>query len=309
MKREKLTCEKARNISIVPTLGKLGHFPKRQTEKEAWFLSPFRKETQASFKVSKHLNRWYDHGEGFGGNVIDLIIKLKGCDTKEALEILSKDIFFSFQQQPSFQKSIPISPEYEILKVKKLENQALLDYLNQRHIDIEIAQHYCEEIYYQNKNKRYFAISFQNDVNGYELRNKYFKGCRGRKEITSFKNNHSKLVLFEGFLDFLSYKTLFKSEFLHEDYIISNSVGMIKNITPIIADYRNIYAYLDNDEPGQKAIAFLKQNHKAILDCSVFYHKHNDLNDYLVMRRSQKESESDRGLHPLSDSPCGAKRR
>ncbi|WP_164914229.1 toprim domain-containing protein [Aquimarina sediminis] len=309
MKREKLTCEKARNISIVPTLGKLGHFPIRENEKEAWLLSPFREETQASFKVSKRLNRWYDHGEGFGGNVIDLIIKLKGCNTKEALSFLNDESSFSFQKQPSLQESIPTSPEYEILKVKKLKNQALLGYLNHRCIDVEIAQQYCKEIYYRSKSKRYFAISFQNDSNGYELRNKYFKGCIGSKEITSIKNNHSKLVVFEGFLDFLSYKTLFKSESLNEDYIISNSVGMIKNISPFITDYRNIYAYLDNDEPGQKAIAFLKQNHKAILDCSFFYHKHNDLNDYLVMRRSQKESKSDRGLHPLSDLPCGAKRR
>jgi hypothetical protein len=56
MKRKKMTCEIARNICIVQALAKLGHFPKKESVKEAWFLSPFRSETQASFKVDKTLN-------------------------------------------------------------------------------------------------------------------------------------------------------------------------------------------------------------------------------------------------------------
>ena len=82
MKKErtiKLTCERARAFPIEKALAKLGHFPTRSTEKEAWFLSPFRSETQASFKVSKKLNRWYDHGAGKGGNVIDLICQINKC--------------------------------------------------------------------------------------------------------------------------------------------------------------------------------------------------------------------------------------
>ena len=57
MKKEKLNCKSARNISITEVLGKLQHFPKKESEKEAWFLSPLRSETQASFKVSKKRNR------------------------------------------------------------------------------------------------------------------------------------------------------------------------------------------------------------------------------------------------------------
>ena len=40
MKKEKLSCEQARKISIVKALAFLGHLPTRNTEKEAWFLSP-----------------------------------------------------------------------------------------------------------------------------------------------------------------------------------------------------------------------------------------------------------------------------
>ncbi|MCB0458954.1 MAG: DNA primase, partial [Flavobacteriaceae bacterium] len=64
---------------------------------EAWFLSPFRSESQASFKVSKTKNRWYDHGTGIGGNVIDLVIQLMKCTVQEALNFLNNDLSsFSF---------------------------------------------------------------------------------------------------------------------------------------------------------------------------------------------------------------------
>ena len=89
--------EKARNICIVKTLAKLGHFPSRKTEKEAWFLSPLRSETQASFSVSLHKNLWYDFGMGKGGSIIDLIMEMKSCTVKEALEYLMNDMAtFSF---------------------------------------------------------------------------------------------------------------------------------------------------------------------------------------------------------------------
>ena len=94
MKKERtkgLPCERARAFPIGKALAKLGHFPTKTNEKEAWFLSPFRSETQASFKVSKKLNRWYDHGEGTGGNVIDLICLINKWSVKEVLRFLNTD--------------------------------------------------------------------------------------------------------------------------------------------------------------------------------------------------------------------------
>jgi DNA primase len=100
MKRKRtksLTCERARAFPIEEALAKLGHFPTRTNEKEAWFLSPIRSETQASFKVCKKLNRWYDHGAGKGENVIDLICLITKGTVKEALELLQNEkTFFLF---------------------------------------------------------------------------------------------------------------------------------------------------------------------------------------------------------------------
>ena len=89
MKKEKLQCDTAREISIVEFLKKNGFSPHRENHKEAWYLSPIRDESTSSFKVSKILNRWYDHGLGKGGNVIDLVLDMNNnCSVQEALLIL-----------------------------------------------------------------------------------------------------------------------------------------------------------------------------------------------------------------------------
>ena len=132
MKKENISCRSARNFCLVKILEKLGHFPTRKADKEAWFLSPFRSETEASFKISLALNRWYDHGMGKGGNSIDLLVQLKGYTVKEALDFLSGDSSFSFQQQPIYLKK---KTSTEVIAVKPIKHIALIDYL--KSLDIE----------------------------------------------------------------------------------------------------------------------------------------------------------------------------
>jgi len=280
----------ARNIPIITVLENFGYFPQRQTEKEAWYLSLFREETKASFKVSISLNRWYDHGEGYGGNIIDLITRLKQCSVQEALVLLSNDIsIFSFQKQVKF-KTTEKEVSYEIIKTTELNNQALITYLKSRSINIEIAKKYCKEIYYKQNEKIYFAIAFKNDYGGFELRNKYFKGCIGKKGITTFNYGNNTACMFEGFIDFLSYKTLHKNENLEEDYIISNSIALIRNLIPKLQKYYTINMHLDNDASGKKATIFLKKNLTNISDRSKLYEGFNDINDYLVRMVTLKGS-------------------
>lgn len=290
MKKERLNCEKARTISIVKTLEKLGYFPIKKSEKEAWFLSPFRSETQASFKVSLKLNRWYDHGEGKGGNILDLIIQLKNYTISEALSFLGNDInLFSFHKQAKI--LIPEEKGYEIVNVKVLEHKALLDYLKSRKIDLETAKSYCKEIHYRLGEKTFFAIAFENISKGHETRNKYFKGCLGKKDITVIENGGDDVFVFEGFLDFLSYLTLFPNRNLKEDYIILNSVSLIEKITKCIQKYDIVYAFLDNDKPGKSALKLLKTNKQNVINGSLLYSGYNDLNEYLMNEELAKVTE------------------
>lgn len=279
MKTGKLTCEKARDISIVSTLENLGHFPKRTMEKEAWFLSPFRSETQASFKVNKMTNRWYDHGMGKGGNIIDLIMELNNFSVRQTLDFLNGSFSsFSFHQPPIYN----LQKSYTIKRVKALSNKALLNYIETRKIDRGVAEQYCQELYYILNDKSYFTIAFKNNSEGYEIRNKYYKGSLGTKDISTIGNGASTLMVFEGFIDFLSYKTIYKNHNKNEDFLIMNSVSFVERVEDYAKKYNQVITCLDNDNAGIKATKFLKQNCKNVVDCSFVFSGYKDINDYLL---------------------------
>src|SRR5690606_10074444 len=96
IEQNNLSWSSARKICIVKILAKHGYYPTRKAEKEAWFLSPLRSETQASFSVSLIKNLWYDYGLGKGGNIVDLIMELNNCSPYEAVKSLQENVSFSF---------------------------------------------------------------------------------------------------------------------------------------------------------------------------------------------------------------------
>jgi len=194
-----MNTNQARQIDIVDFLN-LNHIqPIKQTGDDYWYISPYREEKTASFKVNRVKNLWYDHGAGEGGNIIDLVLKIENCNVKEALSILEGNISVSSvhrNRQISLLKDNTSSQKQEILRVTILSNIALLDYIKSRNIDIVIAKKYLLEIYYRYDKKNYFALAFKNDSGGYEIRSKYFKGTIGTKNITTIKGKEKQKNLF-----------------------------------------------------------------------------------------------------------------
>lgn len=278
MKR-KINCETARGFSVLGALEKLGHFPQRTTEKEAWFLSPFRSETQASFKVFKRKNRWYDHGAGIGGNVIDLVCKVLNCSVKEALRFFNdgNDIF-SFQQPPVFRER---ETAIRIIKVQPLQHPALLQYLKSRRIALNVARMYCKEVWYTVKGKSYFAVGLENDRGGWELRNKFFKNCSSPKCCTHLKHSSRQLIILEGMFDLLSLAMLDIELMSSSDILVLNSIALVEKSEKHIDGYETLYAYFDNDAAGERATGYLIQKYRNLIDRSGTYKTHKDLNEYL----------------------------
>ncbi|WP_051227780.1 toprim domain-containing protein [Gillisia sp. JM1] len=284
MNLRRITCERARNLSIVKTLARFGHFPNRTMEKEAWFLSPLRSETQASFKVSLILNRWYDHGIGKGGNGLDLIVAMRKCSVKQALEFLNKERdLFSFQQ-PILKKENPL--KIELIEVKPIQHQALIQYLGSRKISIKTAQLYCKEIEYSFKVKKYFALGLKNHLGGWELRNKFFKTSTSPKAYTYLKNDSDQLILLEGMFDLLSLAELSPDEFINSDVIVLNSLSFLKPVSNLFENYKEVDLYLDNDTAGIKFSKELIQYYKNIKDKSNLFGGYKDLNEKLISVRS-----------------------
>ena len=69
---------------IVEYLERKGIKPVRKTPTYAMYRSPLREETHPSFKVDTEKNLWIDYGEGRGGSIIDLCMRMEGCTLSEA---------------------------------------------------------------------------------------------------------------------------------------------------------------------------------------------------------------------------------
>lgn len=283
MRTEKLQCETAREISIVEFLGKCGFSPVKENSKEAWYLSPLRNETHPSFKVSKPLNRWYDHGLGIGGNAIDLAVRLNNnCSVAEALTVLNGTIpSFSFQPQNSFAVLKP-RDEITIEKVVPLKHPELIDYIASRKVNPNQVVRYASEVYYSFQGATYFAIGLENVSGGWELRNRFYKNSSSPKNYSLISTSKEALCVTEGMFDFFSLLTLYPGLPQKSDFLILNSVSFINRIKSVAENYSKTSLYLDNDPAGRKASQKLLQEVKGSVDLSGLYTAKKDLNDFII---------------------------
>lgn len=284
-----------KQIPIRTYLAEQGLHPVKDNPRYGLYLSPLREEHSPSFKVDYMQNLWYDFGWGMGGSIIDLIMRLERCDAGKAMRQLERHIDGMSVSSFIGKNPIPQRPSSIIVeRVRPLESLALLDYLTERGIDLAVARAHCSEVHYRVANKFYFAVGFRNDAGGWELRNRYFKGCTSKAPTTRHCNYPACLV-FEGFMDYLSFLTFKHNPNPPHDTVVLNSVTNLAKAIPFIASHERVYAYLDNDEAGRKATAELKTACRNLSDQSVHYRSHNDLNDYLRSRCPLKKHRQLRG--------------
>ena len=293
-----MNTNEAKQIRIEEYLHTLGYNPVRRQGDSLWYKSPFRDEQEPSFKVNMERNLWYDFGAGRGGNIIALARELYASDSLPyLLERIAeqapgvRSVSFAFGGQPLSK------PSFQQLEAVPLSSPALLSYLRQRGINTELARRECCEVRYQTDGKLYFAVGFPNRSGGYEIRNKFFKGCIAPKDITHIRQEQTKetCYLFEGFMDYLSFLTLRlercpeRPELDGQDYIVLNSTASLSKAIRPLGDYEHIHCFLDNDKAGMEAVQELREEYgMRIRDASHIYGGYNDLNDYLCGKRSEQ---------------------
>jgi hypothetical protein len=273
----------AREIPIEKILENLGCEPIKSNENESWYLSPFRVEKTASFKLNRTLNRFFDHGEQKGGNTIDFVIFKFGFNVSEALSYLEKfDSFFSFQKQ-IFETPVILESNIQIEKVIEIQHLALIQYLRSRKILNFQNESVLKEVHYSINNKKYFAIGFENRSGGFEIRSKYAKICIGKKDISIISNQYQTIRIFEGFFDYLSFVQIRDNKKLEQsDYLILNSAAlMLKNLVHL-KNYKKIELYLDNDQTGDKYTSIILERFPSTIDRRTLYNSFKDLNDWLT---------------------------
>ena len=296
MELYKLLYNRIQGLDLVDYLSSLGHYPKKVKEPDYWFLSPFRMETNASFKVNRRRNIWYDHGMGKGGNLIEFGKLYFKCSFEEFLNRLNDlpDGSFSFHN-PSQRKNFLKTSELSMVQIKDqriISDPALISYLRERCIDFDIVSRFCSEMEFELYGKRQIAIGFQNDLGGYELRNRDFKGSSSPKSSTIISNQTDELSVFEGFFDFLSYQTDHKlnnhTEFglikIPGSFLILNSLAYFEKCRSAMEKFPRIKLYLDNDLAGRKATRKALTWSTKYIDKSHRYKLYKDLNEYLCKR-------------------------
>jgi DNA primase len=278
-----------KQISIIGYLAKKGIKPVSQSSGWLMYHSPLREgDNKPSFGVHCNKNIYNDLASGDKGNVIELVMRLeligfhKACEILERLDCLKeKESFFS----PS--NSQTLSNQTNTIKsIKPLQHQALIKYCQSRGISFSVAYQYLKEIEYTTKNdKKYFGVGFPNDSGGYAVRSQLQGGKIniGSQYFTSIIVSDSQSVMvFEGFFDFLSAVEYYGRK-PSMTAIILNSTNNLNKALSTISQYTKIYAYLDNDDSGRKALEKLKQIDKTVIDQSKIYQGYNDFNEFLIV--------------------------
>lgn len=286
-----------KGISLVDFLHRLGYDPTGRDSKGLWFYAPYRDERKPSLHVNPRKGVWFDFGTGKGGDIFTLAGELSGTtgfieQAKYIAQTMNMPVAEPYRPVPFLEE-----PTFENLEISRLESPALLRYLAERGIPEEMAQRYCVQVDYELHGKRYYAVGFENDAHGLELRNAFFKGSYPPKHITRIVNCNARCNVFEGFIDFLSAERLGFND--GNDSVVLNSVANVGKAIPALAGYSLILCYLDNDDAGRNALARLRREFgDRVADKSALYSSHNDLNDYLVSlsQKIQQKSNSKQKL-------------
>lgn len=279
-----MRADQAKTIPIEKYLEHLGHKPAnvRSDGRELFYHSPIREgDKTPSFKVDTIINKWFDHGLGRGGNTLDLAVEFCRGSVRDALQDLERTNLYSpygytkrsdgfssvgsllENRRSAFEKEKTGSNAFKLVREGPIQHPALLQYLEKRKIDLKVAQKYLKEIRFEpaKGGKWYFALGWPNG-DGFEARNALFKGYVGTgKDITYLEMPEtSECLVFEGFMDFLSYLTENGLQKPYCSTIVLNSGALKRRAAAQIAEngYTKVHLYLDNDPMGDECLGYFR---------------------------------------------------
>ena len=306
MKEEDLS--RIKRYPIVEYLERKGIKPVRKTPTYVMYRSPLREETHPSFKVDTEKNLWIDYGEGRGGSIIDLCMRMEGCTLSEAIRRLGQNApdngtynFLNDFVPNNPQPAMVVNGARRLIEISDTLPPHLQDYLTkERCIDLEKAMPFLKCISYEVRGRHYQAIGFANLSGGYELRDdKTFKGTIAPKDITPiFTDRAEPVCIFEGFMDFLSFLSM--KEEITNHCLVMNSVSNVARTIRYLNDRHltHIRAFLDNDEAGRRTVQDFIKSGFHVEDMNIHYKDFKDLNEYHVSRvREQQKRKAQEQTH------------
>ena len=276
-------------MDIVIFLQNLGYNPIKINSRYAMFHVPYRNSNHPTLRINRIENTWLDYSTGRKGNIIELGKLVYQIDNDDKVIRILQDSNLPFSLQSRYLIDNEGNPTMiSKIRVQELSNKKLLSYLDSRDIDLALAVKYCREIYYSVKWKKYFALAFRNNSGGFEIISPHIKGYIAPRDLTliSLSSSNPYCIVFDNFMDFLSYLTLNKRiDFTifsdTVDYLILNSVLNVHRSIPILKKYELVACCLSNDEKGEEAVNLIASEHDGVHDLSSVYDGYKDLNDFI----------------------------
>lgn len=313
---------------IIQVLGALGC--KVEHTSGMMFYSPFRDERTPSMHVNIQKNQWYDHGNKKSGNVLHLIMEILHCDKDEAyrfldrLQPLSK---YDYRQDiinvSGHQSSYRSLGKFKIKNISdRITSPALLEYgCKVRCIPKSILNRYCSQVNYcwehdGRESREYCSLGFPNKTGNWALRDSRPKekggqrstgndvtiidryGCFLTEKDNNIRPSSADCVVFEGFMDFLSWFPWSGRGITPEDkdVIVLNSVANREKAMEFLGKHKRVFVFLDNDEAGltcSQNIADGLRGKSKVYNGSVKFSGYNDLNEHWqhICQNMEKKTE------------------
>ncbi|MGM9770895.1 MAG: toprim domain-containing protein [Candidatus Cryptobacteroides sp.] len=281
----------------------LAHYGKDVSQSRLGLIrSPFRDERTPSFHILPNGYAWKDFGDGSGGGVIDLVMRLENCDREAAIvrlrEMRNSGAVFSAAPVRERRQSQAVRTTLSVYSVDPVRSEAFTSYAASRGISPELLSTYCREVTVRKGRSFNSFIGFPNSDGGYVLRSP-LPGNDGKRCTSAYptfidtsgamcgSGSAVRVAVFEGFFDFLSLLQMSGRMLPESDVCVLNSVNNLAKALPFILSHGYVELYLDNDAAGRKAseeirLAVLSaETPGRVEDLSHLYRDYNDVNDYL----------------------------
>ena len=319
------TDQEKKQLHAILIIEIMAHYGKRLDHtRSGLYYSPFRDERTPSFHIDEAKNTWYDYGTSEGGSLFDFVCKLANITRGEVYDWLAS--FRSMVPESEYKSVIaPLlkrQPQTSRIVIDsashKFTRRKLIEYAQSRAVSREVLEKYCEEVMYHvdsAPDRQFFAIGFKNNSGGYVLRSSISKRCSssdittlGPDGMMTLSASSDKVIVFEGFMDFLSWITDVNQQTPQYDCCILNSVSNVAKALPWIMEHSSIAAFMDNDQAGRETLQKIMDcasegaHDVCVYDMATLYEGYNDLNEKLSDELSRKDQSSINTKHHGTDT-------
>lgn len=280
-------------ITCLDYLGK----PLKKT-RAGWYVyrCPWKEDKNPSLNVTPNGKVWKDLSTGATGGIIELVQTcLNTRDfSRVCAEFDSSSFSMSSREYGCEKKEEVETTAFYSFSLVPLQSRGLYAYLTKRKVNTSIARQFLQEAHYSFQERtdgRYlYALAYQNDRGGYELRGAPytgnpdgFKGGTSPKGITThLDRENAPVVVFEGFFDMLSFATLCGG--VKHNYVVLNSIVNREAAVEVLRQQSRVLLALDNDDGGNLATKELLEWVPGAIDIRSKFAPCKDINDYLCQK-------------------------